>query len=480
MRMKEWLSESGSLDIQTLHAGYLDGALSPVQVCEAVFRRIKSRGDDKVWIHLLSEDEIRSRCDELNRLVASYQPAELLSSYPLYGLPFAIKDNIDFAGAPTTAACPEYAYVPKISATAVDRLIAAGAILIGKTNLDQFALGLVGARSPYGVPGNAIDGCYLPGGSSSGSGVAVSAGLVSFALGTDTAGSGRVPASFNNIVGLKPTRGLVSAAGVVPACRTLDCVSVFALTCQDSMTVLQTMAGEDSRDSYSRPLPEGALREVAGKFPRHLRVGIPGRDQLEFFGNVDAENLFSSAIERLEKLGLEVAEINYAPFHETAQLVYGGPWMAERYAAIREFIEAKPDSLHPITRELISNGRGYSAVDAFEGFYRLEELKKVTGKTWNDIDLLMVPTTGTIYTIAEAEADPVALNNNLSFYTNFVNLLDLSALAVPNGLMLNGLPTGVTFIAPAFQEGTLCSVGSDFHRRSGLNLGATLNIIPEG
>ncbi len=478
--MKEWSPESGSLDIQTLHTGYLDGTSSPGHVCEAVFRRIKSRGDDKVWIHLLSEDEIRTRVEELERLAALHQPAELLRAYPLYGLPFAIKDNIDFAGAPTTAGCPDYAYIPEISATVVERLIAAGAILIGKTNLDQFALGLVGVRSPYGVPGNAIDDRYLPGGSSSGSGVAVSAGLVSFALGTDTAGSGRVPASFNNIVGLKPTRGLVSAAGVVPACRTLDCVSVFALTCRDSVTVLQAIAGEDSRDSYSRLLPPGSSLEISGDHFKNFRVGVPGGDQLEFFGNTDAENLFRGAIERIKMLGLEVTEIDYAPFHETAQLVYGGPWMAERYAAIQEFIEAKPEALHPITQELIAKGQEYSAVDVFEGFYRLEELKKTTEKAWSDFDILMVPTTGTIYTIAETEADPVALNNNLSFYTNFVNLLDLSALAVPNGLMPNGLPAGVTLIAPAFQESMLCAVGSEFHPRSELNLGATPNSIPEG
>lgn len=471
--MSKWSAEGGSLDFAALRPLYGNGALRPSGMVRILLDRISRRGDDSVWIFREPEENLLGRAGELESLAEGLSGEALFGRYPLYGLPFAIKDNIDWEDRPTTAACPEYAYVPEKTAPTVERLLHAGAILMGKTNLDQFATGLVGVRSPYGVPRNPFDERYIPGGSSSGSAVAVSAGLVSFALGTDTAGSGRVPAGFNNIVGLKPTRGLVSMSGVVPACRSLDCVSVFALTVPDALEALRVMAEEDEADPFSRPVPPEWKEKPPADLAGGIWVGVPCKDQWEFFGNEDAAELFNSAIDRLRMMGMGVVEIDYTFFHETARLVYEGPWMAERYSAIQEFFDAKPEALHPVTRKLIAKGRGYSASDAFEGIYRLEGLKKITGKTWNDIDMLVVPTTGTVYSIAEVESDPIALNNHLSFYTNFMNLLDLCGLAVPNGFYANGLPAGVTFIAPALQESGLCALGAAFQRESGLNLGAT-------
>ncbi len=476
--MRDWSDESGSLNFIALRGLYGRDELKPRDVAKTVIGRIARRGKDGVWIYLEPEEKVFARAEELESLAEGLSAEALLSRYPLYGLPFAIKDNIDWMGRPTTAGCPEYTYVPEKTAPAVERLLDAGTILIGKTNMDQFATGLVGVRSPYGVARNPFDERFIPGGSSSGSAVAVSAGLVSFALGTDTAGSGRVPAGFNNIVGLKPTRGLVSMSGVVPACRSLDCASVFALTVPDALEALRTMAEEDESDPFSRSVPHEWIKKSLADSSGGLRVGVPRKNQREFFGNENAEELFNGAIDRLRKMGTVVVEIDYTTFHETARLVYEGPWMAERYAAIRKFFDAKPEALHPVTRDLIVKGRGYSASDTFGGIYRLEGLKKITGKTWDDIDMMVVPTTGTIYSISEVESDPIALNNNLSFYTNFMNLLDLCGIAVPNGFYSNGLPAGVTFIAPAFQESGLCALGTAFQRESGLNLGATPHPIP--
>ncbi len=475
-----WSSETGSLDFGALQSGYREGALSPPRVVEAVYERIARRGEDNVWIHLIPREAALERARPLEAAhAAAGGPPD---GMPLFGLPFALKDNIDAAGAPTTAGCPEYAYTPEKSAPAAARLIEAGAILIGKTNLDQFATGLVGVRTPYGVPGNALDPRYIPGGSSSGSAVAVAAGLVSFALGTDTAGSGRVPAGFNNIVGLKPTRGLVSISGVVPACRSLDCVSVLALTCADALAALRVMAAEDAADIYSRPAPEGSSLEMPAGTPSGIRVGAPRGDQLAFFGNADAERLFAGALERLAGMGAAVSEIDFGPFREAADLLYGGPWMAERLWAIREFLETRPEAVHPVTRDLIEGAKRYSAVDAFDAMYRLEALRREALREWEGegggMDVLAVPTTGTIYTIEEVQENQLSLNTNLSYYTNFVNLLDLSALAVPNGFQGNGLPAGVTLIAPAFRDGLLCALGAEFHRRADVPLGATQNALP--
>ncbi len=419
-----------------------------------VCARIATRGEDGVWIHLEPEDQLLARAQELE--ARSADKDEL----PLFGVPFAVKDNIDVAGVPTTAACPEYAYTPDESAPCVALLIDAGAIFIGKTNLDQFALGLVGVRTPYGVARNPFHADYVPGGSSSGSAVAVAAGLVSFALGTDTAGSGRVPAGFNNIVGLKPSRGLVSARGVVPACRTLDCVSVFALEAADALCALDAMAAPDE-DPYSRALPAGASLAMTD-LPRGLQAGVPLPGQRDFLKDVEAQIAYEKGIERVAQMGAVVREVDFSPFFEAAKLLYGGPWMAERLAAIEEFIGAKPEALHPVTRELIAGAARYSAVDAFRAFYRLEELKRDVRQAWEGIDFMFVPTTPTSYKIEEVNADPVALNANLGMYTNFVNLLDLCAIAVPNGFYANGLPIGMTLLAPAFREGFLCAVAEEF------------------
>jgi allophanate hydrolase len=457
------LQANDPLDLHSLGARYRDGSLRPTQLAAGILERIERRGDDKVWIHRVPRDELLARAAELERR----GPQGL----PLYGIPFAIKDNIDLGGHPTTAACPDYAYTPNTDAAVVQSLIRAGALPLGKTNLDQFATGLVGVRSPYGVPGNAFDARYVPGGSSSGSAVAVAAGLASFSLGTDTAGSGRVPAAFNNLVGLKPTRGLLSTRGVVPACWSLDCVSIFALTAADAATVLRGARGFDAADPFSRreaPPARALPRSFAG-----CRVGVPRADQLEFFGNRDAAELFEAMLMRLEALGGKRVTVDFEPFLEAARLLYEGPWVAERYVAIREFIERKPEALHPVTREIIGGATRHRAIDAYAAYYRLKTLQRKSEPVWDSVDILVTPTAGTIYRIAEVEADPVRLNSNLGRYTNFMNLLDLSAIAVPAGFQRDGLPFGATLIAPAFADEALCTLGGEAQRAAVDRMGAT-------
>jgi allophanate hydrolase len=457
------LQGADPLDLLTLKERYAAGRLRPSQLVAAILERIARRGKDPTWIELTPRAELEARAAELERRRA----AEL----PLYGIPFAIKDNIDCRGLGTTAACPQFAYRPEASAAVVERLVAAGAIPIGKANLDQFATGLVGVRSPYGVPANSFNPAYIPGGSSSGSAVAVATGLVSFSLGTDTAGSGRVPAAFNNIVGLKPTRGLLSARGVVPACRSLDCVSIFGLTAPDTAAVLRVAQGFDPADPFSRPAapPARALpRSFAG-----LRFGVPREDQLQFFGNPETPGLFQKLLGHLEELGGERKTVDFAPFLEAARLLYEGPWVAERYVAIREFIERNPQALYPVTAAIINGAKRFSANDAFAGYYRLKELQRSTAPIWDEIDILVTPTAGSIYRVDELEAEPVKLNANLGYYTNFMNLLDLAAIAVPAGFQRDGLPFGVTLVAPAFNDEVLCSLGEIAHRSAVKTMGAT-------
>ncbi len=449
-----------SFDFAALRAGYAKGA-SPADTIARVYDTLDKRGSDPAWLHVVPREVSLARAKALKDA-----PRDL----PLYGLPFAIKDNIDLAGAPTTAACPAFAHTPEKSAFVVDRLIAAGAIPIGKTNLDQFATGLVGVRSPYGVPANAFDARYVPGGSSSGSAVAVAAGLVSFSLGTDTAGSGRVPAGFNNIVGLKPTKGLLSTTGLVPACRSLDVISVFALTVPDALDATRVAAGFDPADAYSRRCAGDLDRRAA---PGSFRFGVPKSPLLEFFGDGEAARIYADALKRLEKLGGIRVEFDYAPFKATADLLYDGPWVAERYAAIENLMRDDPDALFPTTRAVIANAAKYDAVATFKALYRLEALRREAAAVWNDIDVMALPTSGTIFTLEQLKAEPVLNNTRLGYYTNFVNLLDLSGLAVPAGMRNDGLPSGITFIGPAWADAALAALGEAFHRDTGLPLGAT-------
>ena len=459
------LNETMSMDLRSVMAAI---AHSPEGVLEEVLRRVGVCADDAVWIHRLSRDHVHQQLAGAKARKAGG------ASLPLFGVPFAVKDNIDVAGLPTTAACPDFSHIAAKTATSVQRLIDAGAILIGKTNLDQFATGLVGTRSPYGACRNVFDDRYISGGSSSGSAVAVAAGLVTFSLGTDTAGSGRVPAGFNNIVGLKPTRGLVSASGVVPACRSLDCVSVFALTCDDAATVLQVMAGHDATDSFSRIAPlNWAMSQPATTW----RFGIV-KQHAKFFGNAEYAAEYDAAIARIIVLGGTAVEVDYEPFAQAASLLYGGPWVAERYAAIADFIERRPQSLLPVTRSIIEKATQITAVQTFNAMYELTALRAQADHIWRQLDLLLLPTAGTIYTHAEVEADPMQLNANLGCYTNFVNLLDCAAIAVPSGMTKSGLPFGVTLVAPAWRDAMLWKLGARYHAETKLSLGATGHAMP--
>src|SRR5262245_37239328 len=381
--------------------------------------RLRVYDDRALFITLRDEAALFEEADRL----AEQDGRDL----PLYGVPVAVKDNIDVAGLPTTAACPAFAYTPKRDATVVARLRQAGAIVIGKTNLDQFATGLVGVRSPYGTPRNPFNAKLIPGGSSSGSAVAVAAGIVPLALGTDTAGSGRVPAGMTNIVGIKPSLGLLPTTGVVPACRSLDCVSVFALTTDDAFTALAAMAGPDEADPFARALPLGAIGEPG----QVVRIGVPQPSERIFFGDRRAEAAFAAALARVAELGATIVEVDLTPFLDTARLLYDGPWLAERYAAVGEFITRHPQEIYPVTRDIILRGAGISAVDTFRAFYRLAELRAAVHTTMAEIDVLMVPTIPAAYTIDEVEADPIGLNSRLGTYTNFVNLLDLAGVAAP-------------------------------------------------
>ena len=439
--------------IGALHARYRDGTLTPEALVESIAMRT---ADDPhhAWIRALTRDEMLVYV----RALAGKSPDDL----PLYGVPFAIKDNIDLAGIPTTAACPAFAYTPQRSAAVVERLIAAGAIPIGKANLDQFATGLNGTRSPYGACRNAIDPRYVSGGSSSGSAVAVALGVASFSLGTDTAGSGRVPAMFHGLLGVKPTLSTVSTRGVVPACKSLDCVSIFATSASDASTVLNVAQGVDRDDAYARAVEAGPASKPIGA----LRFGVPKKSQLAFFGNDAFAALFDDAVAALVARGASVVEIDFDPFLSVARLLYGGAFVAERHAGIRDFFDSHEDDVHPVVRGIIAGARGYSATDAFAAFDSLKVLRARTLTTWQSIDAIVMPTAGTIYTIDQMLTKPVEYNSNLGYYTNFVNLLDLAALAIPTGVARGGptpgMPFGVTFVGPAFSDPLLLSIASEF------------------
>jgi allophanate hydrolase len=433
---------------------------SVAAMIEETYARIEKHNDPALFITIRPKSEALA--------IAERMQASGSEGRPLYGVPFVVKDNIDVAGLPTTAACPAFAYHPAKSAFVVERLERAGAIVIGKTNLDQFATGLVGVRSPYGVPRNALRADLIPGGSSSGSAAAVGAGLVPFSLGTDTAGSGRVPAAFNGIVGLKPSLGALSTSGVVPACRTLDTISIFAHDVGDAFMVYQEACAFDEQDAYSRSFPSAAL----WSFPRGFRLGVPRPDQRQFFDDSDASAAFSRDLQLIESLGARIVEFDFEPFAEVARALYEGPWVAERYAATKPLIESNPDALLPVTRAIIEGARKFDAVAAFEAFYRLADQKRTTNRVWSEFDAMVVPTAPRLYTIAEVEADPIRLNSRLGTYTNFVNLLDLCAIAVPLGTRGGGLPSSVTLIAPARADGVIAGVAAAIESRSGASVSA--------
>ena len=451
------------MDIATLENAYRNGSSTPSAEVSRIYDQIAHDGARPVWITLAPREENLARA----RTLESDAKAREL---PLYGIPFAVKDNFDVEGLPTTAACPSYARRPQRTATVVQKLLDAGAILIGKTNMDQFATGLVGTRTPFGACSSDFNSEYISGGSSSGSAVAVAKELVSFSLGSDTAGSGRVPAAFNNLVGLKPTRGWLSASGLLPACRTLDCVSVFAETCSDAAKVFVIARGGDTAYQYSRTPAWGqdaAPWSAAGAF----RFGVP--KTLEFFGDNAAPALYQAAIEKLTELGGVASDFDYEPFRQAAALLYKGPWVAERLAAVGAFLQGDPDQIDPTVGVIIRGGAKYSAVDAFEGAYELEALRRETEVVWRNADFLLLPTTPTQYTIAQVQANPIELNSNLGYYTNFVNMMDLAAVAIPAGFKANGLPFGVSLIGKAFTDDGLLRVADRLHRARGATLGGS-------
>ena len=447
-------------DLQSLRAAYAAG-LDISEVVEEVYRRIQTLGDPGIFITVRDRGDVLKEAETLDRT--------RLEAMPLWGLPFAVKDNIDIAGMPTTAACPDFAYEAKEDAFVVQRLRAAGALLIGKTNLDQFATGLVGVRTPYPSPRNAIDPEVVPGGSSSGSAVAVAQGLLSFSLGTDTAGSGRVPAALNSIVGLKPSLGALSNRGVVPACRTLDCVSIFALTADDAFEIFKSVAVQDFRDAYSRAYPAFRRSGIVS----HLRVGVPSAETIRFFGDEHQKQSFDRSINTLRENGAVVTEIDFDPFYAVAEFLYNGPWVAERHTVIEALLADKPDAVHPVTRQVTEVALGFSATDTFRAIYRLRELAHEITAAMASVDLLCVPSIPTFIKRTEVENDPIGPNAQLGTYTNFVNLLDFCALTVPVTQREDGRPGSVTLIGPSGGDSTIAAQGAYLQGKAQPPLGAT-------
>ncbi|MCO6188643.1 allophanate hydrolase [Rhizobium sp. L1K21] len=468
----EWLPETGSLDFQTLKQGYVSGRLTPVEVVNAIYDRIEARGDDHVWIYLVPREEAIAAAQTLQDTG--------LDDRPLWGIPFSIKDCNDVIGLPTTNALKESAYIAESTGQAVTRLFDSGAILIGKTNMDQFGIGLVGMRTPYGACSNVFDEDYISGGSSSGSGVSVAAGLSSFSIANDAAGSGRVPAGFNNIVGIKPTPGIISNACVSGGgcVKTIETLSVFSLTVEDGMAVMRVIAGYDPDYPFSKPEADNVPLDIKAP-PPHFRFGIPAGDALRFFGDKEAERLFGEAVDRLTAMGGEPVPVDFGPFEETQRILYDGPWISERALSLDKMLAEYGDAIHPVTRGILENSGQYSALDTFRAIHRIAELKCQTRPVWNDIAVLLVPTTPTIYKKSEILEDPVALNAKLGIYTNFVNLMGLCGVAVPNGFRVDGLPSGVTFLGPSFSEASIAGIAAAFHRETGLGLGKNLNAYPD-
>ncbi|WP_258546913.1 allophanate hydrolase [Psychromonas sp. B3M02] len=460
------LMQQQNMNIEVLKAAYRSGELDVKTFLKAKLAQAKS-DSSHVWISTISEQQLDQMLTDLE--------SKSIDELPLYGVPFAAKDNIDFAMLPTTAGCEAYSFQPTESSSVVKLLIDAGAIPLGKTNLDQFATGLVGVRSPWGAVNNSFDPEYVSGGSSSGSAVAVATGQVSFSLGTDTAGSGRVPAALNNIVGMKATKGLISCTGVVPACKSLDCVTIFANSTSEVNLVLDIAAELDTDDCYSRDnlLTNSAAHYDTNKSLSGLKVGLPEASQLSFFGDHDAQALFENSVERLKAAGAEIITINFQPFLDAARLLYEGPWVAERYAAIEAFFKADPTQCLPVIQTIVGGATAHSAVDTFKAMYRLQAFKVQCDAILAELDCVLTPTAGTAYRIKEVEADPIQLNSNLGYYTNFMNLLDYAAIALPAGFLSSGLPFGITLFGPAFSDRLLLSVGAQWQSSTDFTLGAS-------
>jgi allophanate hydrolase len=456
-----------NLTISALRTAYASGELTPNRVIQTIHERAATFEDRNIWIHLLTQDELAPYLDNL----VNKSP----DTHPLWGIPFAIKDNIDLAGIPTTAACEEFTYLPKQSATVIQKLLDAGAIPVGKTNLDQFATGLNGTRSPYGVCKNAFNPDYISGGSSAGSAVAVALGLATFSLGTDTAGSGRVPACFNNLVGMKPSRGLISNHGVVRACRSLDCVNIFSFNTDDANTVLSIAEGNDPNDEYSRTNPYANLTRHYGKIEHTLHIGVLPASQLTFFGDIAYEQAYQETIEKLSGLDLSIQfiEVDYEPFLAAAKLLYEGPWVSERYLGTLPLSRDKPAAMLDVIRAIIEPAAELKAIDAFAAQYKLMALKKQCLAQLEKLDCLLTPTTSKHFTIEAMQADPINANSQLGQYTNFMNLLDLSAIAIPTTFTNKQLPFGITLVADHFKDRKLLSIANTILQSLKLPLGAT-------
>jgi len=430
---------------------YRAGRSTPTQVAVRTLDLVADRGDDGIWITLVDRAVVLERAKELEE---HGDP----DSLPLYGIPFGVKDSIDIAGMPTTLACPDYAYVPESTARAVCRLLDAGAVLVGKTNLDQFATGLNGTRTPYTIPRSVYGGSLISGGSSSGSALAVATGEVPFTVATDTAGSGRVPAALNGIVGFKPSRGLISTVGLVPACRSLDCISLMAGSVADIRPVFDVVAGEDLGDPWSRP------RRRARVDLRDARIGLPDAGALEFFGDVAMREAHLVARARIAAAELHVVPTDVDPFLQAGSLLYQGPWVAERVVEFGDFLADHADSILPVIRSILEGGARYDATDVFRAQYRLQELRSTVGRLWNEMDVLLLPTIGTTFTVDEVLADPIECNTALGHYTHFGNLLDLAAAAVPAGTTTDGRPAGVMVLGPALADDLVLGVAEALTR----------------
>ena len=456
--MRDCLQET-SLDLTTLRNFYSAGG-SPLGLVEEVYRRIRRHEGAGVWTALVPEQSAIARAGVLARGGHA--------GLPLYGVPFAVKDNINVAGLPTTAGCPAFAYTPEVSATTVRKLEEAGAILIGKNTMDQFATGLVGIRSPV-HPVNPFDPSRIPGGSSSGSAVAVALGFVSLALGSDTGGSGRVPAALNNIVGFKPTPGIISTTGMIYANRSFDCVPVFALTCAEAAVVFDVLAGEDLDDPFLRENPRLG-RPLPGE-EATLTVGVPDREALALDETHSA--CFEEAVERLRGMGARVVPLDWSLFAEAGAMVFGGSLLAERFAAIGDFIAGHRDEVNPVVATIVEKALRYSAVDLVRTQYRLRALQAEIERLLSRVDVLVTPTVPSIPTIAEVESDPVTVNNRMGRFTYFANPLELAAVAVPSAIRADGLPFGICLYARKRSDAALLRLADRYQRLTGLPLGAT-------